>query len=181
MLEVRSDSGSTEEGASQCPGGFLRQARALSLASRTTMIENADSPTLRRSRTTATAWRRRPRSRAAGKRILELQGRERRSDSRRTTRRFGVSAVSSARLELAYNAIARKVRKSLLRAKSGNRFVIDPADRTPAATLNMSITRPSSNANLTVVKLSLLCRNRHIRRAYKRVRRAIAAAGFDHC
>src|SRR6202042_1348049 len=33
----------------------------------------------------------------------------------------------------------------------------------------MSVARPSSNANLAVVKLSSLCRNRHIERAYKRV------------
>src|ERR1700727_1683535 len=36
----------------------------------------------------------------------------------------------------------------------------------------MSVAGPSSNANLAVVKLSSLCRNRHIERAYKRVRRA---------
>jgi phosphate transport system substrate-binding protein len=37
-----------------------------------------------------------------------------------------------------------------LRAKPRNRFVIDPADRKPVATLHMSVMTPSSNGNLSV-------------------------------
>ena len=70
------------------PKGLLRQARALSRTCRTTMIENADSPTPRRSRTTATAWRRRPRSSVGERPTLELQEGARRSDARRAARRF---------------------------------------------------------------------------------------------